>query len=523
MHQANVVPASRISPETLVDCLRLIDAVSLALSGFLAHRVWMAAPGHTEFLSLAALVAVAATVALFQHKSIYQTLYRAISPRGFFDALIRIAVVAGAFLVVSLLVDPVGTATQIWFLYWLGLCAPIFAATRLTMTLVTRRLVRSNRMGLRIAVFGAGRHGRHVVSRLLRESDPGTGIIGIFDDRKSRVPREIEGHRVVGGLDRLVECAQSGAIDEIIIALPWTAEARIINLCDRLKFFPGDVCLSAEPAPARATERVTSVGGVPLLELVGRPLTPWQLLAKATLDYSLASLALLATLPLLTLIAAVIRIDSKGPVLFRQPREGFGGTHILVFKFRTMKVADCDQLGTRQSSANDPRVTRVGRFLRKTSLDELPQLFNVLRGEMSLVGPRPHPLDMRTNNLRNIDIVSGYAARRRIKPGITGWAQVNGSRGPIEDESMLHDRLRYDLFYIENWALRLDLNILFKTVLQTSRDLVKLEKRRSRAQRRATVHATAFRRRRWIKKPFERRPFQIARNSDSAETASRIQ
>jgi lipopolysaccharide/colanic/teichoic acid biosynthesis glycosyltransferase len=244
------------------------------------------------------------------------------------------------------------------------------------------------------------------------------------------------------------------------------------------------------------------------------------------MDYTMASLALVAALPLLALIAAVVRTDSAGPVFFRQPREGFGGTQIRVFKFRTMYVADCDQFGTQQSSANDPRVTRVGRFLRKTSLDELPQLFNVLRGEMSLVGPRPHPLDMRTNNLRNIDIVSEYAARRRIRPGITGWAQVNGSRGPIEDENMLHERVKYDLFYIENWTPLLDLKILLMTATQTYRDFVKLRKERVRAPRSAQctgLQATALHRRPRIKKPFGRRAYPPTRNIDTVENASRVQ
>jgi polysaccharide biosynthesis protein PslA len=163
-------------------------------------------------------------------------------------------------------------------------------------------------------------------------------------------------------------------------------------------------------------------------------------------------------------LAIAIKLDSKGPVLFRQNRYGFGDRVIGVYKFRTMSAASADYNGVLCHLQNDPRVTRVGHFLRRWSLDELPQLLNVLRGEMSLVGPRPHAISMQVEDRANHDIIPDYALRHHMKPGITGWAQVNGYHGPVATEESLRARVRYDLDYINNWSLWFDLQILLRTV-----------------------------------------------------------
>jgi exopolysaccharide biosynthesis polyprenyl glycosylphosphotransferase len=206
-------------------------------------------------------------------------------------------------------------------------------------------------------------------------------------------------------------------------------------------------------------------GGLPLLDVYGRPLSFGQGLIKAIFDRTAAALGLIALSPLLLIVAAVIKLDSKGPVLFRQNRYGFGDRVIAVYKFRTMKAESTDANGEKQTAVNDPRITRIGGFLRRSSIDELPQLLNVLRGELSLVGPRPHAVSMRVRQRRNADIVPDYALRHHVKPGITGWAQVNGYHGPVETERALHERVGYDLDYINNWSLWFDIRILMQTLL----------------------------------------------------------
>jgi exopolysaccharide biosynthesis polyprenyl glycosylphosphotransferase len=201
-----------------------------------------------------------------------------------------------------------------------------------------------------------------------------------------------------------------------------------------------------------------------LLELLGRPIGEWRSVVKSCEDKLLALLIVVLLTPLIVAIAVAIKLDSRGPVLFVQKRYGYGQRVFNVFKFRTMWAADADPLGEQLTRRDDPRVTRVGAFLRRTSLDELPQLLNVLRGEMSIVGPRPHPLHAKAADTLYHEAVNRYALRHRVKPGITGWAQINGWRGETETLEQIQRRIECDLFYMENWSLWLDLRILAGTL-----------------------------------------------------------
>ena len=186
---------------------------------------------------------------------------------------------------------------------------------------------------------------------------------------------------------------------------------------------------------------------------------------KAVFDRIVAAIALVVLAPLMLLVALAVKLESRGPVLFRQPRHGFNNELINVYKFRSMYTDMADIHATKQVTRDDPRVTRVGRFIRKTSIDELPQLFNVLRGELSLVGPRPHATQTKVGSRLYQEVVDGYYARHRMKPGITGWAQINGWRGEIDSDDKIRYRTVYDLHYIENWSLLLDLRIILRTLL----------------------------------------------------------
>jgi putative colanic acid biosynthesis UDP-glucose lipid carrier transferase len=207
---------------------------------------------------------------------------------------------------------------------------------------------------------------------------------------------------------------------------------------------------------------MTEIAGIPMLQLLHHPFKGTQGLVKVVQDYLVAGFAVVAAAPLMAAIAVAIRLDSEGPVLFRQARIGINGRPFQIYKFRTMTV-DPDDDGSVGAARDDPRITAVGAFLRRSSLDELPQLFNVLRGEMSIVGPRPHVPNMLVGQGSYVETVQSYAARHRIKPGITGWAQINGMRGGIDTAAKARDGVQLDLHYIKNWSLKLDLQIILKT------------------------------------------------------------
>ena len=230
---------------------------------------------------------------------------------------------------------------------------------------------------------------------------------------------------------------------------------------------PVDIRLSAHSNKLRFRPRAYSyIGNVPVLDVFDKPITDWDVVMKWLFDKVVGSLLLLATSPIMLITAIAIKLDSRGPVLFKQKRYGFNNELIEVYKFRSMYAEKCDATATKLVEKSDPRVTRVGRFIRKTSIDELPQLFNVVfKGNLSLVGPRPHAVHAKAENRLYDEAVDGYFARHRVKPGITGWAQVNGWRGETDTNEKIQRRVEHDLYYIENWSVLLDLYILAITPL----------------------------------------------------------
>jgi Undecaprenyl-phosphate glucose phosphotransferase len=251
----------------------------------------------------------------------------------------------------------------------------------------------------------------------------------------------------------------------VVIALPLSANQRILDLVRQLRMLPVGVHLLSDAIGFHLVDRPFSrPAGIPAINVVDRPISGWSFVAKRTIDVTIASIALVALMPIFAMAAVLIKLDSPGPVLFRQRRYGFDNELIEVFKFRSMHVSMTDHDAAKLTTRNDPRVTRVGRFIRKTSLDELPQLFNVvLKGDLSLVGPRPHALQAKAADQLYEQVFDGYFARHRVRPGITGWAQVNGWRGETDTAEKLQRRVEYDLDYIENWSVMFDLYILMLT------------------------------------------------------------
>ena len=254
-------------------------------------------------------------------------------------------------------------------------------------------------------------------------------------------------------------------VDRVVLTIPASAEGRIRELIERLHVLPNEVSLlldiEGQIDPAKT---LSCLAQTPLLRLSGHQIDQSRLFAKRVQDVLLGGLALLAAAPVMLLIAMAVKLDSPGPVFFRQRRHGFNNETIIVWKFRSMRREAADPTAARQITANDVRVTRVGRLIRTTGLDELPQLFNVLAGEMSLVGPRPHAIGMKTGNAELARLVAEYAHRHRIKPGITGWAAIHGSRGAVDSAADMRRRVALDVEYIERQSFWLDLYILLMTV-----------------------------------------------------------
>ncbi|HEX8989571.1 MAG TPA: undecaprenyl-phosphate glucose phosphotransferase [Rhodocyclaceae bacterium] len=289
----------------------------------------------------------------------------------------------------------------------------------------------------------------------------GIRVAGYFDDRSPGRLAVAGRDGCLGGLDQLADYARTHHVGIIYINLPMTAQPRIRKLLDDLRdttasiYFVPDLFLFD-----LIQARVDTVADIPVLAVCETPFYGVNGIVKRASDVVLASAILLLVAPLMLAIAVAIKRSSPGPVLFRQRRYGLDGAEIVVYKFRTMTVCE-DGPEIRQATRDDPRVTRLGAFLRRTSLDELPQFINVLQGRMSVVGPRPHAV---AHNELYRKLISGYMIRHKVKPGITGWAQVNGHRGETATLERMQARLDYDLAYLRTWSLRLDLQIVFKTV-----------------------------------------------------------
>ncbi|UHD19005.1 exopolysaccharide biosynthesis polyprenyl glycosylphosphotransferase [Thiocapsa bogorovii] len=290
-------------------------------------------------------------------------------------------------------------------------------------------------------------------------------MCGIFDDRRSdRSPAIVAGYPKLGSVADLVEFARIARVDMLIVTIPINAERRLLEFLKQLWVLPVDIRLSAHTASLDFRDRASSfIGGVPFVDVVDKPVADWDAIVKRTLDLLVASVALIILSPIMLATALAIRLDSPGPILFRQKRYGFNNEVIEVFKFRSMYQHLSDPLAKRVVTKGDSRITRVGRFIRKASIDELPQLFNVLSGELSLVGPRPHAVNAHTDERLWEQVVDGYFARHKVKPGITGWAQINGWRGEVDTPEKIHKRVEYDIYYIENWSVLFDLYIMFRT------------------------------------------------------------
>ena len=444
------------------------EVATLVLAGFATASFWIGADEAIASHYVLAILATSLTAAI---AAWHLGLYGVASLRAPLAQAWRFALAwttALGLLLGALFLLKVGPEfSRVWLLLWLAAGMAAMLAARLVARRVVMGLAEAGRLTRRAVVFGAGEAGAALVARLEADAASDVAIAGIFDDRGvDRIPDSLAGYPLLGNVDQLVAFCRTNDVDLLILSLPVTAERRLLEILKKLWVLPVDIRLAAHASALRFGPRAYShVGSVPLLDLLDRPLGEWDQFVKAAFDRVVAALALILLAPVMALVALAVRLDSKGPVLFRQKRLGFNNELVDVWKFRSMYVDQSDATAARLVTKGDPRVTRVGRIIRKSSLDELPQLLNVLGGTLSLVGPRPHALHAKAADRLYHDVVDGYFARHKVKPGITGLAQIRGWRGETDTEEKLKGRIAADLEYIESWSLLLDISILVRTPL----------------------------------------------------------
>ncbi|MDQ0623109.1 undecaprenyl-phosphate glucose phosphotransferase [Paraburkholderia graminis] len=449
---------------------RLIDIAMVALGAAIAAAVhngevvWL-----DDMQSVSLAFDVLLVVVFFPALGIYQ------SWRGkpLYDLLCRVAggwaMVEVTGVLISFSLHRADSLSRLWLVYW--------AAATIVLLIVTKVIVYSILRGLRregfnqraVAIVGGAPYGRFLIQQMRSRPDAGFSPVVVFDENGTINPYEdpdaaaaIEGVPVERDYQRMIQLVRQRAIRELWLALPISKEKEIHRIVMDLRndfvnirFIPDVRSLTLFNQP------MVELLGVPAINLAASPITDLRVLPKRIFDRLFALAALTALAPLMLGIAVLVKLSSPGPVLFRQKRKGIDGNEFEIYKFRSMKVHKEEAGKITQATRRDPRITAVGAFLRRTSLDELPQFINVLRGEMSVVGPRPHALE---HDDIYKDLVKGYMHRYRIKPGITGWAQINGYRGETDRIEKMMGRVKLDLYYMQHWTFWLDIKIVVLTL-----------------------------------------------------------
>ena len=462
-------PGPTVSIPVLTGLCRITDTalmvVSSCVAGLLFRRIYPDAPWG-EFLVVSAIAVVAARMVAEWQGS--YTLAALLNPFGHLWRL-AVCLLAGAsvsagalFLLHGMPADLVIVGRQP--VAWALASGATLLAFRAAAAVQLNAHAAAGRLSTRVALVGANPSSMQFIRDA--EGDDRLTIVGIYDDRATRLPVEAARTWNRGNIDALIALARTQPVDAIVIGLPSDSAGRIDDISERLSGLAADVFVTIDAAAlARPGAAFTMLGPNPVLTIANAPLKDWMAFRKTTFDRVASVCLLVLGLPLMALIAVLVKLNLPGPVLFRQQREGLNGEPFTMLKFRTMHHRP-DAGPLVQATQQDRRVTRTGYWLRRFSLDELPQLWNVLRGDMSLVGPRPHYASTRAGTRLFSEVVPHYQARHRMKPGMTGWAQVQGLRGETRTEQDLLDRVKQDLYYIENWSFGLDIRIILRTIFR---------------------------------------------------------
>ena len=458
-------PAQRAySPIVLVGVVRMLEFALIFVSALIVHALYLAQRENVaiEYYAIALAVSSLSVLVFQAFKINHVAAFRAPIQYGFRLVCSWTLVILAAMACVFFL--KLGDAfSRVWLLSWYALALGLLLLERGLLGMITRSVTRAGRLDRRTVIVGGGVAGEQLLEELSRQKDTDLKILGVFDDRTDdRSPDVVAGYPKLGTVDDLVDFARHARIDLAIFTLPITAEQRLLQMLRKLWVLPIDIRLAAHTNKLRFRPRSYSyIGAVPVLDVFDKPIADWDVVLKAIFDKAVGAICLILLSPVFLAVAIAVKLDSRGPIFFKQKRYGFNNELIEVFKFRSMYADQLDRTASRLVTRDDPRVTRVGRFIRKASLDELPQLLNVVfNGDLSLVGPRPHAVHAKAADRQYDEVVDGYFARHRVKPGITGWAQVNGWRGETDTPEKIQRRVEYDLYYIENWSVLFDLYIL---------------------------------------------------------------
>lgn len=462
---------SRLELRHVTRTFRLIDAAVVLIAAAITTHL-LAVDGLMQ-LTLGQFLPLALSAGLLLWGLRSLNVYGFASGEGLGRRFLRICAalsLAGLPLAMLDLFRPLGAPMPVWFI--------VSAAALMLLHALWWSIVgkwrREGKLTPNIVIVGATEAAKMLIETALATRE--VAVLGVFDDRHARAPRDLAGVPVLGDTADLLSHKMLPYVDRIVIAVDPSAQPRIRQLIDRLRVLPNDVSLVIDQAGEGGRQRTLShIANAQLAQVSGEPADIQRAGVKRAQDIIVGATALLLGWPIMAAVAVAIKLDSPGPIFFRQRRHGFNNEEILVWKFRSMRAEAADFAAVQQVRAGDDRVTRVGRFIRKTSLDELPQLFNVMTGEMSLVGPRPHAVGMKTGQTESARLVAEYAHRHRMKPGMTGWAAVNGSRGPVDTPELVRRRVALDIEYIERQSFWLDMYIMAITIpcLLGDRDTVR--------------------------------------------------
>ncbi|WP_127476956.1 undecaprenyl-phosphate glucose phosphotransferase [Sulfurivermis fontis] len=444
--------------------LHLADWLAIAVTAWLAHWWYLDSIELPNNYLLVVLIALLCAALLFPRFALYQA-WRGISV---IDEVRAISLAWGSVLLALTAIAFISKTGTTYSRGWLLLWASSGWAALILVRIILRAGLRwARRRGLNqrhVVIVGSVELSEQVAARLRAAPWMGLTVVGYFSSNSGAPPVSIDGIPYIGDLDSLAGFVKERRIDQVWLAMPLRDEDKVRKILHALRHSTTDIRLVPDFFGMRLLNHsLMDIAGMPVINLSVTPMTGLNLVIKAVEDRVLAALILALISPLMVLISVGVKLSSPGPVLFKQLRFGYDGKPIRVYKFRTMVVHEEDNGVVTQASRDDPRVTRFGRFLRRTSLDELPQFFNVLQGRMSIVGPRPHAV---AHNEQYKDLIDGYMKRHKVKPGITGWAQINGWRGETDSLEKMQKRVEYDLYYIENWSLWFDLKIILLTFIK---------------------------------------------------------
>lgn len=436
--------------QALAMLLRGFDIFAIVGAGWLAYFFKFGVMDLSQQYVISLMVAAILVMVVFPFFYIYQSL----RTQSFYRHLISL--VQAVFTVLMLLaglafLTKTGESfSRSWFVLWMGCAFLLFILFRCSLILILR-IMRSHGLNERtVIIVGGGELSARLVQTMQQALWTGFRVVAVLNDEIDDINQWL--------------IAQPEEIDEIWIAMPLQAEARVKNILHDLRHNTITTRLIVDVLGMDLLKHsITDVAGFPMLTLNASPMVGFNRLIKAVEDRVLAAIILIFISPLFLLIALGVKCSSKGPVFFKQLRHGWDGRLIKVYKFRTMIVHQELDGQVKQATPTDQRVTKFGRFLRRTSLDELPQFINVLQGRMSIVGPRPHAV---SHNEYYKESITAYMQRHKVKPGITGWAQIHGWRGETETLDKMEKRVEYDLYYIDHWSLLLDFKIIFLTLFQ---------------------------------------------------------